>query len=117
MPLGGVALQVGVTSMDVSRAFYDSLFGGPPAFVANPDFQEYQPHPGFWFQLNAHAAPGGMKRLRFGVDDIEHVRASLVAAGIDCTPVESIAGLVAWSDFSDPDGNPLGVYQDLAKPQ
>ena len=74
LPLDGITLQVGVSDMSRSREFYDALFGRPPAFLGADDFHEYEPHPGFWFQITTRLEPGLMRRLRFGVPDLATTR-------------------------------------------
>ncbi|HET7329126.1 MAG TPA: VOC family protein [Nocardioidaceae bacterium] len=111
--LQGVTLQVGVSDLARARAFYDELFGDEPDFAAADDFQEYEAHPGFWFQITTRIRPVNLRRLRFGVADINGVRNAVVAMGCSVSETGELPGVVAWCDFSDPDGNPLGLYQDL----
>lgn len=115
MRINGVTLQVDVSDMSASRRFYDSLFDAEPGIVLDDDLQEYEVHPGFWLQLTtAEGEPAPLSRLRFGSDDIEAAHAELGTKGIEATAIDSVPGVVSWCDFEDPDGHPLGLYQDLS---
>jgi catechol 2,3-dioxygenase-like lactoylglutathione lyase family enzyme len=109
----GVTLVVGVTGMDEALSFYGRLFGRAPDFVLEDDFQEYEVVPGMWYQLTTRVPPGRGRRVRFGVADIGSERQALIDQGIEVTEVAGKAGVVAWCEFKDPFGNPLGYFQDL----
>ncbi|NQX28143.1 hypothetical protein HQQ81_12420 [Microbacteriaceae bacterium VKM Ac-2854] len=113
MKLTGVTLQLDVSDIDRSRAFYDALFGKEPEIVVDDDTQEYEVHPGFWLQLARNDDPSTIPRLRLGTDDIDAARAEIADRGIEITPVDTVPEVVKWCDFNDPDGHPLGLYQDL----
>jgi predicted enzyme related to lactoylglutathione lyase len=110
----GVTLVVGVPDMAEALDFYGRLFGRPPDFVLDEDFQEYEVIPGMWYQLTTRVAAGRSRRMRFGVADIAAERGALVDAGIDVSEISGVADVVGWCQFSDPFGNPLGLFQDLA---
>ncbi|MFD1713758.1 VOC family protein [Amnibacterium flavum] len=110
----GATLEIGVTDMTSSRRFYDRVLGAEPDLVIDDDLQEYQPHPGLWLQLSVQDAPSPSSRLRFGVIDIAEARADLSDLGVAVGEIESVPGLISWCDFDDPDGNPLGLYQELS---
>ena len=110
----GATLQVGVHDLVVSRRFYDELFGAAATEILENDLYGYEPHPGFWFEITKQDAPRPLPRFRFGVSNIQAARDDLVASGLAVTDVETVPGLVSWCDFDDPDGNPLGLYEDLA---
>jgi predicted enzyme related to lactoylglutathione lyase len=112
----GVTLVVGVTDITEALDFYGQLFGRPPDFVLDDDFQEYEVVPGMWYQLTTRVPPGRARRVRFGVSDIAATRRTLVERGIEVTEISGKAGVVSWCQFKDPFGNPLGLFQDLAVP-
>jgi predicted enzyme related to lactoylglutathione lyase len=117
MPLDSITaltLQVGVGDMAGARAFYDRLFGREPDFVPAEDLQEYETHPGAWFQITTALEPGRMQRVRFGVADLAVARDALLADGVTVTEAEELPGVVRWCNFADPYGNPLGIFQDLS---
>jgi catechol 2,3-dioxygenase-like lactoylglutathione lyase family enzyme len=114
LALEGVTLVVGVADMTEALGFYGRLFGRPPDFVLDDDFQEYEVVSGMWYQLTTRVPPGRGRRVRFGVADIAAERGALVEGGIEVSQITGKAGIVAWCQFKDPFGNPLGLFQDLA---
>jgi hypothetical protein len=48
------------------------------------------------------------------VDDLHRSRQAVLALGVACQEPMHIPGLAAWCDFTDPWGNRLGLFQDLA---
>jgi catechol 2,3-dioxygenase-like lactoylglutathione lyase family enzyme len=118
MPLpeiNALTLAVGVGDMAKARAFYDRLFGREPDFVPDDgDLQEYETSPGAWFQITTTLEPGKMQRVRFGVPDLAVARAALLADGVAVTEAEEVDEVLRWCDFTDPFGNPLGIFQDLS---
>jgi predicted enzyme related to lactoylglutathione lyase len=48
--------------------------------------------------------------LRFLVDDIAAAQATLTSVGINSGEAIEVPGLVTFSEFTDPDGNALGLY-------
>jgi predicted enzyme related to lactoylglutathione lyase len=111
----GITLVVGVTSMEEALSFYGGFFGRAPDFILADDFQEYQVVANMWYQLTTRVSPGKGRRVRFGVADISSERRALLSQGIDVSEIAGEPGVVAWCQFSDPFGNPLGYFQDLAK--
>lgn len=118
MPLSeinGLTLAVGVGDMPKARDFYDRLFGREPDFTpGDGDLQEYETSPGAWLQITTSIEPGKMQRVRFGVPDLAAARDALIADGIAVTEVEEVDEVVRWCNFTDPYGNPLGIFQDLS---
>ena len=117
MPLeaiNGVTLQVGVGDMAAARAFYDRLFGKEPDFVAADDFHEYELVPGFWFQITSAVEPGSMRRVRFGVPDLTAARDRLLSESFEVSAVVTVPGVVSYCNLTDPFGNLIGLYEDLA---
>ncbi len=47
--------------------------------------------------------------------DVHEQRARLVGLGAEGGDVEVVDGVIAWWDFSDPDGNGLSLYTLLAE--
>lgn len=113
MKLTGVTLQLDVSDIARSRAFYDALFDKQPEIVVDEDTQEYEVQPGFWVQLARNDNPTTIPRLRLGTDDIDAAHAEIAGRGVEITPVDTVPEVVKWCDFADPDGHPLGLYQDL----
>lgn len=116
-----IALNAGDTAQAV--AFYTSILGKKPDFAVHEDFHEWEISPGAWLQIssghtedkNAASNVGG--RIRFQVADILAEAARLRGDNIAVEEVESLPRVVAYTNFSDPWGNKLGFYQDLAGPE
>lgn len=119
MRYGGMTIQVPVADVAAARGFYGRLFGREPDFAPHEDFLEWQVVPGaeVWLQVVGvtDAAHRLTSRLRLRVDDVEATTAwAAEHVDVRCAPVTSLPGVVAFTDFADPWGNPLGFYQDLA---
>lgn len=118
MKIDTIAMHVRVPDVPMAKIWYERLFDRPPDFVADLDFLvEWEITAGAWLQLvkKSNHQPG-WSRIRFGVMDLsaECDRAAEVL-GIDISEVQFYKDLVAFCDFSDPFGNPLGFAQDLTR--
>jgi catechol 2,3-dioxygenase-like lactoylglutathione lyase family enzyme len=113
--INAMTLQVRVADIEQGVAFYQRLIGRAPDLDATPTFKEWQILPDCWLQVTIGDAPM-QTRLRFGVDDLEAARGfAQTELKVEATPTERIEGLVAWCNFDDPWGNPIGLFQDLAR--
>ena len=52
--------------------------------------------------------------MRFRVGDLAAAHAAVQESGLEPGPVDGLPGVVSWFDVTDPWGNRLGCYQDLA---
>lgn len=113
--INAMTIQVRVTDIEQGVSFYQRLIGRAPDLDATPTFKEWQILPDCWLQVTIGDAPM-QTRLRLGVADLDTARTwAETHLGVQATPVERIDGLVAWCNFVDPWGNPIGLFQDLAK--
>lgn len=118
MTLRAMTVQVRVPDVPAARRWYTSLLGRAPDYDVDPAFLvEWQIAPGAWLQLvrkSDHFPPQG--RIRFKVDDLEAAR-SRFADRFDAPlpALKTYADLVAFCDFADPWGNPLGFVKDLTE--
>lgn len=111
-----ITAQYRVTDMALAETFYTRLIGRGPDFRASPTFLEWELIPGYWLQLSGHAEFGSGGPLRWRVDDIVAGRAELIVEhGLDVGEIGRLEGVVAYCNFEDPFGNPLGIFQDLAR--
>lgn len=118
MTLRAMAVQVRVPDIPTARRWYSSLLGRRPDYDVDPTFLvEWQIAQGAWLQLvrkSDHIPPQG--RIRFKVDDLEVARTRFADMfNTPPPPVQSYGELVAFFDFTDPWGNPLGFVQDLTE--
>lgn len=115
MNVRGLTVAVHAGDREEALAFYCALIGRDPDLGPDPDFYEWEISPGAWLQLATSRTdinPSSF-RLRLQVEDIEASVNVLRAKGFEPSDVKVLPGLVAFSNLTDPWGNPLGVYQDL----
>jgi hypothetical protein len=115
MHVRGLTVAVHAGDREEALAFYCALIGRDPDLGPDPDFYEWEISPGAWLQLatgRTDISPSSF-RLRFQVEDIEASVNVLRVKGFEPSDVKRLPGLVAFSNLTDPWGNPLGVYEDL----
>ena len=113
----GMTLQVQVDDLYRAREFYGGVLGAAPEFEPHDDFLEWRVGEGeTWLQIVAARGPVRplVNRVRFRVDDLAAASAAAAALGAAVSPVTTLHSVVRWVDFSDPWGNQLGFYEDLA---
>ncbi|WP_104435160.1 VOC family protein [Kineococcus xinjiangensis] len=97
-------------------AWYSRLLGRGPDVSPLADLHEWELVPGAWLQVATGAAgvtPSSF-RVRFGVADLTAAITAARDLGVAVKDPEVLPGTVAWTDLSDPWGNPLGLFQELA---
>ena len=118
------AVAIGVSDVDRSKRFYQSLGWRLDADIAVGDsfriVQLTPPHSACSVQFGIGVTtvePGAVKRLLLAVYDIDEARADLVRRGIEVSGVFHLAGgpvpgpdpqgrsYQTYASFSDPDGN------------
>ncbi len=104
-----VTIGVPVRDLDAARAWYERVLGKVADIEPDPGIVEFEVHPGSWLQLYV----GDRTVFRIGVKDVEAARDRLVTMGIGVGPIERVEGVIAFVEFSDPDGNHLSLYQVL----
>ena len=99
-----------------ARTFYTTLFGRAPDYSPHEDFLEWQIARGAWIQIMTGCDPvePSLNRVRFQVEDLAAATAALRAQGIAVEPPTTLPGVVIFTNLTDPWGNPLGLFQDLA---
>ena len=110
-PFNEVTIGVPVPSLSVAEAWY-ATFLGPDVETAHPvpGIAEFKIAPGVWLQLFEKTAGSENAIVRFSVQDFAAAQQTRKAAGIDTGKAETIPGIVTFSEFRDPYGNPLGFY-------
>lgn len=107
-------VTVGIPVADLAKAevWYARLLGpGAEILRPYPGVTEFKVAPGVWLQLFEPEGDLVAKHvLRFMVNDIATVQAAHASMGINSGEAIKIPGLVTFSEFSDPDGNLLGLY-------
>jgi catechol 2,3-dioxygenase-like lactoylglutathione lyase family enzyme len=114
--LTGVTIQVRVPDAELGFAWYEKLLGRPPDFEADATFKEWELVELCWLQVAKGEPAVGAGPLRLGVGDVERERTYVQEQmGVEISEVERLEGVAAWCSFSDPFGNQLGLFEDLAE--
>jgi catechol 2,3-dioxygenase-like lactoylglutathione lyase family enzyme len=111
-PFQEVTVGIPVANLADAEAWYTKLLG-PDAEVVRPypGITEFKVAPGVWLQLFEPDGEMAAKPiLRFLVDDIAAAQAAHAGMDINSGQAIEIPGLVTFSEFTDPDGNALGLY-------
>ncbi|ATG42706.1 Glyoxalase-like domain protein [Phaeobacter piscinae] len=111
-PFKEITVGVPVTSITDAEAWYLTLFG-PEVEVLKPvpGVVEFKVAPDTWYQIfeTENPQPSGAV-VRFLVEDMAASQAKWADAGIDTGAAIQIPDVVTYSEFTDPDGNALGLY-------
>jgi predicted enzyme related to lactoylglutathione lyase len=111
-PFQEVTVGVPVSSIVDAEAWYLELFGADTELLRPvPGVVEFKVAPGVWYQIfeiDDHEPSSAV--MRFLVDDIAAAQAKWADAGIDTGEAIQIPNVVTYSEFTDPDGNALGLY-------
>lgn len=112
-----IALKTGDTTQ--ALAVYSAIIGRKPDFSAHDDFHEWEICQGSWLQLSTGHTTivATSSRVRFEVRNIEEEIARLRTQGVDVDEPTTLPRVVIFTDFKDPWGNNLGLYQDIAGPE
>ncbi|WP_027834917.1 VOC family protein [Maritalea myrionectae] len=109
---GEATVAVPVTSLAEAKAWYGD-FLGPDSEVMEPapGIVELRATPNMWLQLyEAEKMPEAGTVLRFLVEDMDAAQAKYAERGIDVGEAIEVPGIVIYSEFTDPFGNQLGLY-------
>jgi catechol 2,3-dioxygenase-like lactoylglutathione lyase family enzyme len=112
MNLTSVTVGLPVRNVQQAEDWYRKVFElTGPAVEPEPGLRELTLGP-IDLQLIEDPAgqPGAQNGLRVGVDDAAAEHERLTGLGLELDPVEHVPGAVDYFDFTDPDGNTLGVY-------
>lgn len=108
-------MQSRVSDIQSAIEWYERLLERRPDFMPDESIAEWQLYPGSWLVVIAARPDAGRNRIRFGVSDLSGERARVQALGISVTEPVTLPGVVRYCDFEDPDGNRLGLFQDLSR--
>jgi predicted enzyme related to lactoylglutathione lyase len=111
-PFQEITVGVPVTSIAEAEAWYLNLLGSDVEVIKPfPGVVEFKVAPGVWLQIfeTEDQQPSGAV-IRFLVDDIETTQSQRADVGINTGEAIEIPNVVAFSEFADPDGNALGLY-------
>ena len=107
MSIEHVLAVVPVSDLQVSRRWYEALFGRPADNNPMPTLAEWQVVPGGWVQVFVDAERAGSGLLNFAVDELESHMAGLRDRGLEPGEVADATKGVRLSTITDPDGNTI----------
>lgn len=111
----GVTFQIRVENYEQGIKWYEILFNREPDFIPHEGFAEWEIINGAWLQVAKGLPTNDNGPLRLGVEDIKSERERLInALNLKIEEVNTREGVpAAWCSFKDPDGNWVGLYQEL----
>jgi glyoxylase I family protein len=96
---------VPVSELDVSKAWYQRLFGRAPDNEPMPVLAEWQVVPGGWVQVFVDEERAGSGLVNFAVDDLAAHVAEAAERGLAPGEIEGVNKGVELATLADPDGN------------
>jgi predicted enzyme related to lactoylglutathione lyase len=111
-PFQEVVVGVPVASIGDAEAWYHSLFGPDVEIIRPvPGVVEFRVAPGVWYQIfETEGQRESGTIVRFKVDDIYTTQRNGAELGINMGEAIEVPNVVTYSEFADPDGNALGLY-------
>jgi predicted enzyme related to lactoylglutathione lyase len=111
-PFQEVTVGVPVTSIVEAEAWYRNLLGSDVEVLKPfPGVVEFKVAPGVWLQIfeaDDQQSTGAI--VRFLVDDMSAAQSQRASVGLNTGEAIEVPSVVTFSEFSDPDGNALGLY-------
>jgi hypothetical protein len=114
LDLAGGVLDLAVTNLDRSDAFYTVLLGRPADLEPQTDQREWRLHnsPEVAFRITAEPDSAGHGKLALGVADLGVERSRLVQHWADLPAITEKLGVIALLRFADPNSNKVTLWQD-----
>lgn len=105
-------VAVPVTSLDEAKVWYGKFLGEDADILEPaPGVIEFKATPNMWLQLyEVEEMPETGAVVRFLVDDMAATQASYSEKGIDVGEAIEVPGVVIYSEFTDPFGNAMSLY-------
>jgi predicted enzyme related to lactoylglutathione lyase len=116
MDITDMAIGLPVSDLDLATAWYRQVLElGEPDLEPVPGTVEFRVGP-VWLQLveGESIRSGAEVAVSFGVADAAAEHRRLTGADVPVGPLEHVPGAVDHFEFTDPDGNRLGVHSDAA---
>ncbi|WP_245989924.1 VOC family protein [Litoreibacter meonggei] len=111
-PFGEVTVGVPVSSIAEAETWYLNFLGAETEIMRPfPGVVEFKVAPDTWVQLFEveNQQPSGAI-IRFLVEDMADAQRERAELGINTGDAIDIPGVVTYSEFADPFGNALGLY-------
>jgi hypothetical protein len=115
LEFAGAVLDVGVTDLGRSEAFYTTLIGREPDLRPQPDQREWRLHrdPEVALRITAGHRSAGYGQLAVGVADLAAERSRLMSHWAGIPEATQKPGVIALLRLEDPDVNAVILWQDL----
>ncbi|MFG2101338.1 VOC family protein [Micromonospora echinaurantiaca] len=97
-----------VSDYAAALAWYERLFGSPPAFVPNDHEAVWGLAEHRWVYIEQHPDRAGHAMHTVFVDDLDTLLAETAGRGIEPAKRETYANGVRKAIYVDPDGNEIG---------
>jgi len=105
-----------VSDPEKSKAFYGKVFDWQFDDTSMPGYtgiEVGEEGRGGGLMQRPPDAPANALNTYFGVDDVEATLAKAAAAGAKVVvPKTEVPGIGYWAMFADPDGIPIGIFQE-----
>ena len=105
MAIEHVLSVVPVSDLDISRSWYESLFGRAPDNNPMDTLVEWQVVPGGWVQVFVNDECAGSSFVNFAVQNLEAHIHELRQRGLDPGEITDADKGVRLASLTDPDGN------------
>jgi predicted enzyme related to lactoylglutathione lyase len=111
-PYQEITVGLPVANLAEAEIWYAKFLGSNVKVVRPvPGVTEFKIAPGVWLQLfESEGQAASEPVVRFKVDDIAAVQRALTSAKINSGEAIDVPGVVTYSEFNDPFGNNLGLY-------
>ena len=109
-----VHFELMVADLDKARTFYSTVFDREIDDSPMPGYSMINTgsKPAGGMMARPETAPACVLSTYVGVDDVETTLAKAVAGGATVvSPKMAIPGMGFWAMFLDPDGIPIGIFQ------
>ncbi|CAM5365945.1 hypothetical protein GCM10010329_85360 [Streptomyces spiroverticillatus] len=110
MTAADVDLFAGISVRDyaAATAFYERLFGGPPAFLPNDTEAVWEVGEHRYVYIEVRPEHAGHALLTLFVGDFDARLAAIAGRGLEPAESETYENGVRKATFRDPDGNEIG---------
>ena len=111
-PFREITVGVPVSSIAEAETWYLNFLGADTEIIRPfPGVVEFKVAPDTWVQLfEVENQQPSLAVIRFLVDDMEAAQSTRFDRGIDTGKAIEVPGVVTYSEFADPFGNALGLY-------
>ncbi|WP_299937534.1 VOC family protein [uncultured Pelagimonas sp.] len=111
-PFQEVTIGLPVSSITEAEAWYTNLLGADVDELRPvPGIVEFKVSPNVWLQIfEANDQQPSAPVVRFLVEDIETTQRQRSEIGIETGKIIQVPNVVTFSEFVDPGGNALGLY-------